>query len=65
MFTRKTVIGDRLDNYGPSSCPDCGNSRETIFAGHRLVCRQHPGHPLHDDKAAPIPSEEMKVWASK
>lgn len=42
-------IGNRLDIYGPSLCPICGNHRETTFmrVSGELVCRDHPGHPLH------------------
>lgn len=46
MRTKTTKIDDRLDIYGPSTCPICGNRRETIFGGNQLVCRRHPGHPL-------------------
>lgn len=44
-----TQIGDRLNVYGPSRCPICGDHKETIYAGERyqLTCRKHPGHPLY------------------
>lgn len=57
MRTRISKIDDRLDRYGASLCPICGNRRETVFGSvaGELVCREHPGHPLHiepADKAA-------------
>lgn len=44
------TITERLAVYGPSTCPICGNERETVFAGSKsgpLTCREHPGHPLY------------------
>lgn len=51
------TIEDRLSIYGPSTCPICGNPRETVFGKRagELVCRAHPGHPLYQ---APGPVED-------
>lgn len=54
------MITERLQVYGPSLCPICGNRRETVFmdskAG-RLTCRKHPGHPLFEppERAGGLP----------
>jgi hypothetical protein len=36
-------------DMGPSTCPTCGNTRETVFAGPAMSCRDHPGHPLNPE----------------
>lgn len=46
-------ISRRLAIYGQATCPICGNFMESVWArqgrrGTDLVCREHPGHPLHN-----------------
>lgn len=33
-----------------AECPICHNTRETVWAGPGLVCREHPEHPLSEDR---------------
>ena len=44
------TISDRLSIYTLSRCPECGDQKETIFAGPGLVCRKHPDHPLWEGR---------------
>lgn len=58
------MISERLQIYGPSTCPLCGNRREIAFGrvGGELVCRRHPGHPLFEADLAPdggLPDPEL------
>lgn len=46
------TITERLAIYTLSQCPECGNQRESVYAGPGLVCRRHQGHPLFEAEIA-------------